>query len=163
MIVLTGGSTVFNRTWHACDKPLRNHGRRSQLQFTIDSKVGQYLVSHGLVNRTFSYITFKVHDQEILILQSRNYYKAPVSDEKLISSIMAWFSDHHHGAIVVKSPYSDIGNAVERLKKIRQVIAIYPNLISTLASPYGDGIAPLTSEYPFITQPSVFSRLSFIL
>lgn len=166
MIVLTGGSSVFNRVWAACDKPIRDHhGWLTQRQLDINAHVGRYLVAHGLVNRDFGYI--RLPELDLLVLQTRNFYKAPISDTKLTASLFK-FIGRHDDSVVIKSPYpSDVGRnkQIERLQAIRRNIARYTGFpaVSVISSPYGDGDFLPSTEYPFIFQPKAFAKIHFVL
>ena len=160
---------MYKGKWSACDKPMFDKkGFYTESQKLIDDLVGIYLLAKGEADREFGYIRIKKPGLDLLVLQTRRFYNAPISDAKLTSSLFKYLADYKD-PIVVPSPYpSDVGRdeQVKRLEKIRQNIAIYHaqnRLESSLAYPYGSGIGESAVEYPHILQPVVYNKLRFTL
>lgn len=160
---------MYKGKWSACDKPMVNKmSCYTDLQILINDLVGVYLLAKGEANREFCYIRIRKSYLDLLVLQTRRFYNAPISDTKLTASLFKYLADYKD-PIVVPSPYpSNVGRdeQVKRLEKIRQNIAIYHahnRLESSLAYPYGRGIGESTDEYPHILQPAVYNKLQFTL
>lgn len=85
MYILTGGSSIRNAKWSACDIPIRNGSNRlAPIQMDIERKFGLYLLARGVVNGVFTSALLG----DILIIQSRRYWNDDPQPHILAASLI---------------------------------------------------------------------------
>jgi hypothetical protein len=107
LIILTGGTSVYDTRWSACDRPMTKYSAyfkkniKTEYQKEIESKFGKYLLVSGKANNDFEYFFF----DGVLILQSRRYWYQKPMEGVFFNSIVKAIIRYHNNQLVIKSPW----------------------------------------------------------
>ena len=96
-IVATGGASVYNGKWSAFDHV---HKAKTPAEKYVVETVGRYLLSRGLVERRFDWITH----EDIIVIQSRLSWQDKPSLNVFRTSLLKFLASNHLEQITVKNP-----------------------------------------------------------